>query len=287
MSAALSPSRASDFVQCPLLYRFRTIDRLPEPPSAAATRGTLVHSVLERVFDVPAPERTLEYAKGLLPAAWEDLVTAEPELADLAGVEADELAEWFSNAERLIDKWFSLENPQYLEPRAREMYVEADVDGLILRGYIDRLDVAPGGQIRVVDYKTGRSPSPGYEAKALFQMKFYALAIWRTQGVIPLMLQLVYLGNGEFLRYQPDESELLGFERKVKAIWQAIERAARTGRWEPRTSYLCNFCSFKHLCPKFDGTPPPLPEDATERALNPVSRGRAPETTQTPDATNV
>ncbi|NLG21049.1 MAG: PD-(D/E)XK nuclease family protein, partial [Actinomycetales bacterium] len=50
MTPALSPSRASDFMQCPLLYRFRVIDRLPEPPSAAAARGTLVHAALERVF---------------------------------------------------------------------------------------------------------------------------------------------------------------------------------------------------------------------------------------------
>ena len=42
---------ASDFMQCPLLYRLRVIDRLPEKPSAAATRGTLVHAVLERLFD--------------------------------------------------------------------------------------------------------------------------------------------------------------------------------------------------------------------------------------------
>ena len=43
---SLSPSRAADFKTCPLLYRFRTIDRLPEKKSLAAVRGTLVHSVL-------------------------------------------------------------------------------------------------------------------------------------------------------------------------------------------------------------------------------------------------
>ena len=45
-TAALSPSRAADFMVCPLLYRFRVIDRLPSPPSHAAARGTLVHAVL-------------------------------------------------------------------------------------------------------------------------------------------------------------------------------------------------------------------------------------------------
>ncbi len=61
---ALSPSRAGDFQQCPLLFRYRTVDRLPEPPSAAATLGTLVHAVLERLYDLPARERTVEAVLG-------------------------------------------------------------------------------------------------------------------------------------------------------------------------------------------------------------------------------
>ena len=269
MVAALSPSRASDFMQCPLLYRFRVIDKLPEPPSPAAARGTLVHSVLERIFDVEAPQRTLEHALSLVPHAWEDMLAEEPELAKLAGGTPHDLATWLRDAEKLVEKWFDLENPQHLEPAERELYVEADLDGLTLRGYSDRLDVAPGGQIRVVDYKTGRSPSELFEGKALFQMKFYALVIWRTRGVMPLMLQLVYLGNSQFVRYQPDEDDLRALERKITALWRAIERAAQTGDWRPRKSFLCGWCDHKALCPAWGGTPPPLPDNAGVLALDP------------------
>ena len=59
---ALSPSRAADFMSCPLLYRFRVVDRLPQAPRSAAARGTVVHAVLERLFDLPAVERTLAAA---------------------------------------------------------------------------------------------------------------------------------------------------------------------------------------------------------------------------------
>jgi putative RecB family exonuclease len=162
-----------------------------------------------------------------------------------------------------------------LEPAERELYVEAEVDGLILRGYIDRLDQAPGNLLRVVDYKTGRSPSALFEAKALFQMKFYALVLWRARGVVPRMLQLVYLGNSEIVRYVPDESDLLATERKIKALWQAIERAAVSGDWRPRRSKLCDWCSHQALCPEFGGTPPPLPTRAMGLALDPVRSGAA------------
>ena len=136
----------------------------------------------------------------------------------------------------------------------------------MLRGYVDRLDVAPGGALRVVDYKTGRSPSEHFEAKALFQMKFYALVLWRQRGIIPKRLQLVYLGNSEIVAYEPDEQDLLGTERKVKALWAAIERAATTGDWRPNNTRLCDWCDHKALCPAWGGTPPPLPEDAAARA---------------------
>jgi len=275
MVAALSPSRASDFKQCPLLYRFRVIDRLPSPPSPAAARGTLVHAVLERLFDLPAPQRTPEAATALLAPEWERLVAAEPELAGLLDVDEDGAVDaWFAQAQGLVERWFTLEDPTRLEPAERELYIEAELDGLVLRGYVDRLDVAPDGALRVVDYKTGRSPSELFERSSLFQMRFYALVLWRLRGVVPRMLQLVYLGNGEVVRYQPDEADLLATERGVKALWAAIERSAQTGDWRPRVSRLCDWCEHRALCPEWGGTPPPLPEDARRRALDPAVAGR-------------
>ncbi|HET7303002.1 MAG TPA: PD-(D/E)XK nuclease family protein [Segeticoccus sp.] len=272
MRAALSPSRAADFKQCPLLYRFRVIDRLPEAPSPAAARGTLVHAVLERLFDLPAGQRTTEAAVALLAPEWQRMAGEEPELAALLDEGTSE-EQWLSDAAALVERWFTLEDPTRLEPAERELYVETEVDGLVLRGYVDRLDVAPGGAMRVVDYKTGRSPSPLFEAKALFQMKFYALVLWRLRGEVPRMLQLVYLGNGEIVRYCPEERDLLATERQLRALWSAIERAARTGDWRPSTSRLCDWCDHRELCPAFGGTPPPLPEHAAELAVDPAVTG--------------
>ena len=258
---ALSPSRAADFMTCPLLYRFRVIDRLPEPPTVATARGTLVHAALERLFDLPAAGRTPEAGRALLVPEWDRLAAEEPELAALFPDEATR-ASWLESAVATMDAYFTLEDPRRLEPAERESYVETTLDsGLRLRGYIDRLDVAPGGEIRIVDYKTGRAPREAYEASALFQMKFYALVIWRLRGQVPRLLQLMYLAEGEVLRYAPDESDLLATERKITALWQAIERARTAGDWRPRPSRLCDWCNHKALCPEFGGTPPPLPQE--------------------------
>jgi putative RecB family exonuclease len=258
---ALSPSRAGDFMACPLLYRFRTIDKLPEPFSPAAVRGTLVHKVLEDLFDLPAAERTPEQARTMLAPAWAELLEADPLVAEMFGDPGPDLDSWFVSCREILDRYFTLEDPRRLEPAERELYVEALLESrLLLRGYVDRLDISQDGLVRVVDYKTGRSPGPTFEAKALFQMKFYALVLWRTRGVVPAMLQLVYLGNAEILRYVPDEADLLATERKVEAIWQAIRRAEESGDWRPSRSRLCDWCAHQSVCPEFGGTPPPLPE---------------------------
>jgi putative RecB family exonuclease len=262
-AASLSPSRASDFMSCPLLYRFRVIDRLPETPSPDAVRGTVVHAVLERLFDLPAADRTPHRANSMLQPTWSDLLEAEPELGEMFGEEGPDLATWMSQCRSLLERYFTLEDPRRLEPAEREVYVETLLEsGLLLRGYIDRVDVAPGGEVRIVDYKTGRAPAEHFEAKALFQMKFYALVVWRTRGVLPHMLQLVYLGSGEMLRYVPEERDLLATERKVEALWAAIHRATETGEWRPNRSALCAWCDHQALCPAWGGTPPPLPEPA-------------------------
>jgi putative RecB family exonuclease len=268
---SLSPSRAGDFLTCPLLYRFRVIDRLPEPPSTAAARGTLVHAVLERLFDEPPARRTPETARAMLAPQWERLTAEEPDLASLFS-DDEERSAWLAGASDMLDRYFTLEDPTRLEPRHREHAVEAVLEsGLLLRGYIDRMDVRADGEIRIVDYKTGTAPREEFEARALFQMKFYAVVLWLTQQRVPKLLQLMYLGNGEIVRYAPDESDLRATVRKIDALWRAIERARATGDWRHRQSRLCEWCAHQSICPAFGGTPPPLPEfPGTPAAVRPA-----------------
>ena len=258
---ALSPSRASDFKQCPLLYRFRAVDRIPETPSKAQVRGTVVHSVLEKLFALPAAERVPERAVALVDPAWADLVEQRPELAEMFDGPADPvLADWLASARDLLAGYFELEDPRRLRPEACELRVEIELpSGVLLRGFIDRLDVAPTGEIRIVDYKTGMAPREASEAKALFQMKFYALVLYRLRGVVPRQLRLMYLADRQSLAYSPDEDELVRFERTLDAVWQAILRAGRTGNFPPSPSRLCDWCDHKARCPSFGGTPPPYP----------------------------
>lgn len=255
---ALSPSRAADYKQCPLKYRLRAIDRIPEPPARHLVRGTVVHAVLEDLYGLPAAERGPERAAELARPAWARVVAERPEVAAL--LDDTELDTFLDEVRGLVRTYYRLEDPTRFDPESCETRLEVELpDGALLRGFVDRIDVAPTGELRVVDYKTGRAPGPLQETKALFQLKFYALMLLRTRGVVPTQLRLIYLADAQILTYSPDEAELLRFERTLSALWQAVRAAGETGEFPPNPGWLCDHCDYKRLCPAFDGTPPPYP----------------------------
>jgi len=205
-------------MNCPLLYRFRVIDKLPEPPSADALKGTLVHSVLEHLFGLERQERTPDRAHDSLQPIWDELKEKTTGVEEM--FQNVNLDQWLISAHSLLDRYFELEDPKTFDPTDLEKFVEYQLEhGPMIHGYIDRLDIAPTGEIRIVDYKTGKSPRSGYEEKSLFQMRFYALILWRTLGKIPKRLQLLYLGDKNRLLSEPTEAELIKTEGKILSIW--------------------------------------------------------------------
>ena len=253
---ALSPSRASDYKRCPLQYRFRAIDRLPEPSTEAQVKGTLVHAVLEEMFSWPREERTYPAAVKRLKPTWEQVRIDDPTCA----VPVEDDYQMLVDARTLLRGYFTMENPLGFDAHAQEMPVDFTLpNGVPVRGFIDRVDIAQTGEVRVVDYKTGKKPLPRYSQDAQFQMRFYALVYWRLFGVVPTQLKLMYLKVMDSMILTPSREELEYFERDLAELWWKIEADGKSGSFRPQQSKLCGWCAFQSLCPAFGGTPPEYP----------------------------
>ena len=250
----LSPTSASAFKSCPLLFKYRQIDRLAEPGSPGAARGSLVHLVLERLFAQARPDRTLGRARALLEAAWQerrDELLWCPGGLGVAGETA-----WLGSAAAMLENYFKLEDPTALDVSRLEWGVEYHLEELQLRGVIDRLEERRDGSWVLTDYKTGRVPGESRELAASFGLRFYALMCWRAHGIIPAQLRLVYLADPAILAWEPTERTLVAFERQMRALGGAVRKAIATGDWRPRPSPFCLSCSFQDRCPAWEQSPP-------------------------------
>lgn len=258
MNLALSPSRANDYQQCPLLYRFRAIDKLPEPKTVAQVKGTLVHACLEDIHSWDRSERTYPAAVKRLKPNWAKMCAEDSALLEL--VPSSEEYAFLVECRSLLRGYFEMENPQGFDALACEMFVDTTLpNGVPVRGFIDRVDVAPTGEVRVVDYKTGKKPIPRFSQQAKFQMRFYALVWWRIHGVIPHQLRLMYLKVSDSMYLAPSREELEFFERDLGDLWGKIMGDVAARSFRTKTSKLCGWCPHQGLCPEFGGTPPPYP----------------------------
>jgi len=255
--ATLSPSKVSSFKDCALAFRFSAIDKLPEPPSVAATRGTLVHLALEHLFEQPAEGRTLESALACLERAMAE-IRGGPELTGLALDEEAE-ATFLDEAEVLVRQYFQLEDPRTIRPIGIELMLEARLGGLRLRGIIDRLELDADGGLVVTDYKTGRAPPERYEQGRLGGVHFYSFLCEELFGKRPARVQLLYLADPVSITTIPSDQSTRGLRTKVGAIWTAVERACERDDFRPRPSALCTWCSFQAHCPAFGGDPNAVP----------------------------
>ena len=253
LPTTLSPSKVSSFKDCALAFRFSAIDRLPEAPSAPATKGTLVHDALRRLLWRPPHERTVSNAMLDLAAAQVDL-EGHPDYADL-GLEPEEAARFYAEAEVLVRNYFQLEDPATVTPMGLELDLSATLGGLRLRGIIDRLERGPDGGLVVTDYKSGGTPKVQYEQGRLGGVHFYAFLCEQLLGERPARVQLLYLSEPIAIIATPSDQSIRGFQQKATAVWTAIERACEREDFRPRPSRLCDWCSFQAYCPAFGGNP--------------------------------
>ena len=164
---------------------------------------------------------------------------------------ADEETAWGVESLKLLANYFSIEDPALVDPFDREMDMTEDLDGIVIRGILDRIDRDDDDRLIITDYKTGKAPPERYALPAFFALKIYALLIRRRTGETPKELRLLYLNGPTLYRLAIDDRQLDAMDSQLRALWTAIDKAIASGRYPPRPGRLCDWCSFQDICPAF------------------------------------
>jgi putative RecB family exonuclease len=254
LPSTLSPSKITAFTNCPLAFRFSVVEHLPEPPSLPALKGTLVHRALELLFtEYPPGSRSRDAAQKALDAAWRELQDGD-ELDGLRLDEAETIA-FLVDARVLVDRYLELEDPDGVRAIGLELNLSTEIDGVTVRGIIDRLDELDDGSLAVVDYKTGRAPRTEQSKSRLSGVQMYALMCEAELGRRPSVIRLLYLRDRIVISAAPTDQAMRGTRQRALGVWSAIERACKDDDFRPNPSSLCRFCAFQAYCPSFGGDP--------------------------------
>lgn len=242
----LSPSSSSTFDGCALKWKFKYVDRLPDPSGKAALVGSFVHLVLENLCQLPNKLRTKDQAKSIAKELWPAFTLEE----DYQALELDD-------TEARSFKWqswiateglWNLEDPADVEVVSTEQKVMTDLGGVPFKGIVDRVDRIDG-ELVISDYKSGKLPGSRWRNDKIQQVMLYAAAIAATGDETPGRARLLYLGQRS-LEVSVTERRLEKSMEELGGIWQNVQTACRTEKFKPSPSVLCGWCSFVESCPQ-------------------------------------
>ena len=241
----------STYRQCPQKFKFNKIDLIPDPSNHWAVLGNFVHDVLEEFYKLEPQLRTIFSARAIAKDMWESKWGEETSKVIFT---EKEIKQFRWSAWWCVENLWRLENPEKVSPVGIEYELNGEVAGVMLRGFIDRYSYSENTtMLTVSDYKTGKTPKLDLEEKFL-QLLIYAKLL-SSLGVGDVdKIELLYLKDGVKLEKKVTDRD---FQRVVEYIQESknmVDESCASGFFEARKSYLCNFCSYKKICPAWSGT---------------------------------
>ncbi len=249
--AYLSPSSINTFVQCPLKFKINKFDNIKEPPSWATHLGSFTHEVLEHLYQLDPDDRTVENLKTLAADVWASSEW-EQQVLSLAEPQGDIKQFKIAAFKNMTNLW-QLEDPSETELDGMEEDVDAVIDGVAMKGRIDRYIVADDGSLIISDYKTGKVPNPKFndENKQFFQLLAYAAMLKESAQLETSQLELLYLTASTKHTLAVTPVKLDTARRLIVDTKTSLDSACDSGEFTANVSKLCDWCHFKkiNVCP--------------------------------------
>ena len=243
----LSPSSINTFQTCPLKFKFSRIDRIIDPPTEATVLGNFVHETLEGLFALPAEERTLPNARGLMRKVWED--SWGEQAASVLRGNREALRQFRWKAWWCVENYFAMEDPADFEPSGVETGLDGNIGKARIKGFIDRWDTNGDGTITISDYKTGKTPKPQWADDKFQQLFIYATLLQTETGATVSNVNLLYLKDSVIMSRPVTEESINEVTVTIDRVYDEVQEYCAAGEFPAIKNKLCNWCSYKTMCP--------------------------------------
>lgn len=261
-SKVYSHSKIDLFKKCKKGFHFNYLDPVIAPikkrfykPRDYKTKGSAVHGAITLFYYLPKKERNFEGLKKCLREAWfsELNMATRPPLGLLGGFrDLDHEREAYGDALRQLQNFLEIEkelnpslfyNPVKTIRQSFEDYermIQPIDKKLFISGKFDRIDKLENGNLRIVDFKTGKSKN------GINQLELYKLLAEMNFGKRVDEVSYHYLNDGKVKTYDVAHVDIKDIKSKILDKIQVIRSNKEFG---PTRTRLCDHCDFKEICP--------------------------------------
>lgn len=240
----LSYSAIETYESCPLKYKYRHIERVPEQKSKEAVFGTIIHTVMKQIHEPGILHPTLEEALDFFSKQWNEDVFAN-ELEERAA---------FTQGVQMIQRYYADNDPAAVTVVDLESRFSIDIGDdatgrHTVSGTIDRIDRTADG-FEIIDYKTGRKAPSQEKVDQNLQLTIYLKAFLERypkerENLEKITVSLYYLPHGMKISSHRTQEDLARLDERFAQVVADITG----GHFEPILSPLCDWCPFQEICP--------------------------------------
>ena len=253
----VSHSALNTWLSCGWQFYLSRIQHVPEQPSYWLAGGKAVHEATEyydRMFH-NTDQQSAFNSRAAFEANWEiNYKSADNGMEWRAGGRAtkanpnkEDATWWLENGPKMVDFWTQFRQDSgfnmYQLPdgsEAIETELNQEVGGVPLKAFLDRLMVAPTGELIVVDIKTSSR-----EPASLTQLGIYAILVEKTLGVRPSLGSYFMARTGELTAPQSLDRYT---EARLGSWAKGFELAMENKIFIPQVSTMCGTCSVNAAC---------------------------------------
>lgn len=234
----LSYTQISLYQSCPLCYKLRYIDGLKPKDKWYFSFGSTLHLCAQYFFKarVPPPpslEELLQfYGKNWISDGYES---------------AEEEANYKTYGGEILAKFWEIHSADFMIPVAVERMFYIDIEGVKLRGFLDRVDKLESGGLSIVDYKSNQGLFTQDDLKKNLQLTLYQLAAEQTWHLPVERLTLYHLrSNTPCSCAARDEVQL----EEARQLVLKVAKSITEERFPAIENQYCP-CDFAEHCPYY------------------------------------